>query len=259
MAILSYVPTNKRPQEGTKEHKDMTLKIVKNSVKNVEDDYIRLISTADNETATNLIRVTTESGWISAEITKEAGRVAHYTGKDYDYIRELICNQFIVNALNQPEKDAKYVKSSIKFASKYVQKVVFSDMAKVEQVKWGMGYIQGGGHVDNSITVAVDQAKAEMIDDLLASLIKRHDQKDFIALILTYGAGKAQEMLELETKDFNRKVERALESIKRGRNKDEYKYMMSLLGEILETAYETPLTEQEEMDAFYKESISSIF
>lgn len=234
----------------------MTLKIVKNSVKNVEDDYIRLISTVDNETATALIAVTTENGWVASEITKEAGRVAHYTGKDYNYIRELICNQFIVNALNQPEKDAKYVKSSIKFASKYVQKVVFSDMAKVEQVKWGMGYIQGGGHVDNSVTVAVDQAKAEMIDDLLSSLIKRQDQKDFITLILTYGAGKSQEMLGLETNRFNEKLTRAIASIEKGRNKDEYKYMMSLMGEILETAYETPLTGQEEMDAFYKESIS---
>lgn len=233
----------------------MTLKLVKNSVKNVEDDYIRLISTVDNETATNLIAVTTESGWVASEITEKAGLVAHYTGKDFDYIRELVANQFIVNALNQPEKDAKYIKSSINLASKYVQKVVFGDMAKERQAKQGMGYIQGGGHVDNSITVAVDQAKATMVDDLLASLIKRQDQKEFISLILTHGAGKAQEMLGLETNRFNEKVERALASIAKGRNKDEYKYMMSLMAEILETAYETPLTEQEEMDAFYKESI----
>lgn len=239
-----------------KEHKDMTLKMVKNSVKNVENDYIRLISTTDDATAKALVTVTTENGWMASEIDKRAYLVAHHTGQDFDTTRDLVAQQFVVNMLNNLEKDAKLLKTTIKYSGDYVQKLVFSDMAKEQEAKKGTGFIQGGGHVDNSRTVAIDSAKSMAVDALLDTLIKRQDQKEFITLILTHGAGKAQEMLGLETNRFNEKLTRALASIEKGRNKDEYKYMMSLMSEILETAHDTELTEQEELEVIYAESIS---
>lgn len=232
------------------------LKKVKNSIRNVENDYIRLISQTDEATAKAFITVTTENGWIATEIDKRARLVTDHTGQDFDSIRDLVAQQVVVNVLNNLEKDAKLLKSTIKYSGDYVQKVVFSDMAKEEEVKRGMGFIQADGHVDNSRTVAVDNAKAMAVDALLDSLIKRQDQKAFIKTILTYGADKAQQMLGLETKRFNEKLTRALASIEKGRDKEEYKYMLSLMGEILETAHSTELTEQEELEAIYAESIS---
>lgn len=232
------------------------LKKVKNSVKNVESDYIRLISTTDEATAKAIVTVTTENGWIATEIDKRARLVAHHTGQDFDSTRDLVAQQFVVNVLNNLEKDAKLLKTTIKYSGDYVQKVVFSDMAKEEDAKRGTGFIQADGHVDNSRTVAIDSAKAMAVDALLDSLIKRQDQKEFIKTVLMFGADKVQAKLGLETKRFNEKLTRAIASIEKGRSKDEYKYMMSLMGEILETAYETPLTEQEELEAVYKESVS---
>ena len=240
-----------------KEPKSMTeLKKVKNSVKNVESDYIRLISTADEATAKAIVTVTTENGWIATEIDKRARLVAHHTGQDFDSTRDLVAQQFVVNVLNNLEKDAKLLKTTIKYSGDYVQKVVFSDMAKEEEAKRGTGFIQADGHVDNSRTVAIDSAKAMAVDALLDALIKRKDQKEFIKTVLMHGANKAGQILDLEPKEVNRKIERALASIEKGRSKDEYKYMMSLMGEILETAHDTELTEQEELEVVYKESIS---
>lgn len=232
------------------------LKKVKNSVQNVEDDYIRLVSTTDEATAKALVTVTTENGWIAAEIDKKARLVAHHTGRDFDTTRDLVAQQFVVNMLNNLEKDAKLLKSSIKFSGDYVQKVVFSDIAKEQEAKKGTSFILADGHADNSRTVAIDEAKAMAIDALLDTLIKRQDQKDFIKTVLMNGAEKAGQILDLEPKEVNRKIERALASIEKGRNKDEYKYMMSLMGEILETAHDTELTEQEQLEELYKESIS---
>lgn len=232
------------------------LKKVKNSVKNVENDYIRLISQTDEATAKAFITVTTENGWIATEIDKRARLVAHHTGQDFDTTRDLVAQQFVVNVLNNLEKDAKLLKSTIKYSGDYVQKVVFSDMAKEEEAKRGTGFIQADGHVDNSRTVAIDSAKAMAVDALLDALIKRKDQKEFIKTVLMHGANKAGQILDLEPKEVNRKIERALASIEKGRSKDEYKYMMSLMGEILETAHDTELTEQEELEMVYKESIS---
>lgn len=232
------------------------LKKVKNSVKNVENDYIRLISQTDEATAKALVTITTENGWIATEIDKRARLVAQHTGQDFDSTRDLVAQQFVVNMLNNLDKDAKLLKSMIKYSGSYVQKVLFSDMAKAQEAKWGTSFIQADGHVDNSRTVAVDSAKTMAVDALLDSLIRRKEQKEFIKTVLTYGADKAQQMLGLETKRFNEKLTRALASIEKGRNKDEYKYMMSLMGEILETAHDTELTEQEELEVVYKESIS---
>ena len=240
-----------------KEPKSMTeLKKVKNSVKNVENDYIRLISQTDEATAKAVITVTTENGWIATEIDKRARLVAIHTGQDFDTTRDLVAQQFVVNVLNNLEKDAKLLKSTIKYSSDYVQKVVFSDMAKQQEAKWGTSFIQADGHVDNSCTVAIDSAKAMAVDALLDALIKRKDQKEFIKTVLMHGADKAGQILDLEPKEVNRKIERALASIEKGRSKDEYKYMMSLMGEILETSHSTELTEQEELEAVYAESIS---
>lgn len=232
------------------------LKKVKNSVKNVEADYIRLISATDEATAKAIITVTTENGWIATEIDKRARLVAQHTGQDFDTTRDLVAQQFVVNMLNNLDKDAKLLKSTIKYSGDYVQKVVFSDMAKEEEAKRVTGFIQADGHVDDSRTVAIDSAKAMAVDALLDALIKRKDQKEFIKIVLMHGADKAGQILDLEPKEVNRKIERALASIEKGRSKDEYKYMMSLMGEILETAHSTELTEQEELTAVYKESIS---
>lgn len=232
------------------------LKKVKNSVENVENDYIRLISTTDDATARAIVTVTTENGWIATEIDKRARLVAHHTGQDFDTTRDLVAQQFVVNVLNNLEKDAKLLKSTIKYSGDYVQKVVFSDMAKAQEAKRGMGFIKADGHVDNSCTVAIDSAKAMAVDALLDALIKRKDQKEFIKTVLMHGADKAGQILDLEPKEVNRKIERALASIEKGHSKDEYKYMMSLMGEILETAHDTELTEQEELEAVYAESIS---
>lgn len=232
------------------------LKKVKNSVKNIENDYIRLISTTDEATAKALVTITTENGWIATEIDKRTRLVAIHTGQDFDTTRDLVAQQFVVNVLNNLDKDAKLLKSTIKYSGDYVQKVVFSDMAKEEEAKRGTGFIQADGHVDNSCTVAIDSAKAMAVDALLDALIKRKDQKEFIKTVLMHGADKAGQILDLEPKEVNRKIERALASIEKGRSKDEYKYMMSLMGEILETAHDTELTEQEELEAVYAESIS---
>lgn len=264
---ILLVNTKKTPRGRTKEPKSMTqhlseLKVIRQTPKHIETAYFKAISALDDDLAGAMVHMTDwrpmkENHWIGNSLMVQARLVSGHTGVDLSDTFQMIREQFTVLFLSHAdEKDIKLINSTIKYASVYVQSILFSEKAKRAEAKKGTSFILADGHADNSRTVAIDEAKAMAIDALLDALIKRQDQRDFIKTVLTEGQQKAQETLGLETKRFNEKLTRALASIEKGRNKDEYKYMMSLMGEILETAHDTELTEQEELQAVYAESIS---
>lgn len=238
------------------------LKVITHTPKHVETAYFKAVSALDEASAKAMLKMTDyqphkTNHWIGASLMKQAKLVSHNTGVDVYDVFNLIREQFTVLFLSHPdEKNEALLGTTIKYASVYIQSILFSEKAKKSEAKSGSGFILKGGHVDNSRTVAIDNAKAMMIDDLLATLFKRQDQRNFVKTILMHGQERAQRMLGLATKDFNKKLKRALESIERGRDKQEYQYVSSLMAEVLESANDTELTEQEQLEALYQESVS---
>lgn len=241
----------------------MELTKITHSRKNIEDSYLRAVSTEGMEEAVATLYSVINSdtnpdvatSWIAKYIRKQSRIVASNTQTDFDIVLELVKEQFTVNALHSLDKDEAFLKSSIEYAGQYVQSILFSDLAKeLESIK-GQSFINEDELNDTETEITVKTTKKELASDMIDSLFNRKDQKAFVLSVITDGKDKTKEKYGYSEKRFNERVKKAEDTLKELYENGNADYIKSLFAEIIETAVydtESEMTEDDVLDEMYQ-------
>lgn len=242
----------------------MSYKEISHTEKNIEDSYFKAISKANNEELSTLHEVIysdsnkdLQAGWTAKYIRKNAITVASNVGRDLEDVANLIKEQFVVLSLNNLDKDPNYIKSTVKYASAYVQSVLFSDKYKDMQAKKASLDIDNDNY-QSITTITIDGAKRANAEALLSQQINRKDQLAFVQKVLEVGKDEAKVELALSERDFNKKFERSLRTIAKyqSSNKEEFVYLQALVNELIMTdVSDVELTLDDEIEEVYNESV----
>ncbi|MBU7451534.1 hypothetical protein [Leuconostoc citreum] len=245
----------------------------------IDNSYYKTINSADalvSEAVYNMIK----KPKVQYMIKNKAKQVATRFGVSLEETATFIQEQTIVSLLSELSKfpsetqghivvsaayaggymfEKSYIGQAIKFAARTVQKIAYSESIRKHVAEHEMAYLSDHKHtLENSRTVAVEEAKNEMAAPLLGTLINRKDQLEFLTSILTVGKEQTKVTYELEEKNFNKKLNRAIETINKNikKSSEDYAYTKALVNEIIETAINEPLTESEEIEESYYEAVS---
>lgn len=235
----------------------MELKKISHSRKNIEDSYIRAVSTPGMEdTITMLYQViNSDDNWIANYIRKQSKIVEFNTRMDFDVILDLVRQQFLVNAVHSLEKNSAFLKRSIKDSAYYVQSVLFSDMAKELEAIKGQSFINEDELNDTKMEISIKETQKELAEDLINQLFTRKDQKAFVLSVITDGKDKTMSKYGYSEKRFNERVKKVEATMKKMYKSGDADYIKSLVGEILETAvYDTQaeMTVDDEIAEMYQ-------
>lgn len=226
----------------------MELKKITHSRKNIEDSYLKAVSTKGMEEAVSTLYLVINSdtnpsvatSWIAKYIRKQSRVVSYNTQVDFDTVLELVKQQFMVNAINSTEKDEAFLKSSIDYSAQYVQSILFSDLAKeITSIK-GQAFINEDVLNDTKTEITVKTTKKELASDMIDELFNRKDQKAFVLSVITIGKDKTKEKYGYSEKRFNERLNKAEATLKKMYKSGDADYIKSIFGEIIETAvYDT--------------------
>ena len=114
---------------------EMELKEISRTAQNITDTYLRVISNPEyQEDIVNIYEVINSdlnkevtTSWISEYIGVKAKNVSIQTGIDYQDVLILVKEQFMINAVNNRDKDAKFIKKTVEYSAMYVKSVLLSD------------------------------------------------------------------------------------------------------------------------------------
>lgn len=243
----------------------MELTKITHSRKNIEDGYMKAVSTKGMEEAVATLYSVINSdtnpdvatSWIAKYIRKQSRIVASNTQIDFDTVLELVKQQFMVNALHSLDKDEAFLKSSIDYSAQYVQSILFSDLAKeLESIK-GQAFINEDVLNDTETEITVKATKKELAEDMIDELFNRKDQKAFVISVITIGKDKTKEKYGYSEKRFNERVKKAEDTLKESYKKGDANYIKSLFAEIIETAVydtESEMTEDDVLAEMYHQT-----
>lgn len=241
----------------------MELKKITHSRKNIENSYLKAVSTKGMEEAVATLYSVINSdtnpevatSWIARYIRKQSRIVASNTQIDFDTVLELVKQQFFVNALHSLNKDEAFLKSSIELSGVYVQSVLFSDLAKeLESIK-GQAFINEDVLNDTETEITVKATKKELAEDIVDELFNRKDQKEFVLSVITIGKDKTKEKYGYSEKRFNERLGKAEATLKNVYESGDASYIKSLFGEIIETSVydtEAEMTEDDVLAEMYQ-------
>lgn len=235
----------------------MELKKISHSRKNIEDSYIRAVSTPGMEdTITMLYQViNSDDNWIANYIRKQSKIVQFNTRMDFDLILDLVRQQFLVNAVHSLEKNSAFLKRSIKDSADYVQSVLFSDLAKELEAIKGQSFINEDELNDTKMEISIKETQKELAEDLINQLFTRKDQKAFVLSVITDGKDKTMSKYGYSEKRFNERVKRVESTLKKAYENGDNDYIKSLFGEIVETVVydvESEMTEDDILAEMYQ-------
>lgn len=235
----------------------MELKKISHSRKNIEDSYIRAVSTPGMEdTITMLYQViNSDDNWIANYIRKQSKIVQFNTRMDFDIILDLVRQQFLVNAVHSLEKNSAFLKRSIKDSADYVQSVLFSDMAKELEAIKGQSFINEDELNDTKMEISIKETQKELAEDLINQLFTRKDQKAFVLSVITNGKEYTMNEYGYSEKRFNERIKKVEATMKKAYENGDNDSTKSLVGEILETAvYDTQaeMTVDDEIAEMYQ-------
>lgn len=221
----------------------MELKEISRTAQNITDTYLRTISNYEyQEDIVNMYEVINSdlnkevtASWISEYIGAKAKSVAIQTGVDYQDVLILVKEQFMINAINNRDKDAKFIKKTVEYSAMYVKSVLFSDISKQRKARKGTSFINEDNLQPTQIEITIDSAKRANATALLEQQINRKDQLKFLETILEVGKDIAKAQLDLSERDFNKKLERALKTIAKYQtsNTKDYEYIKVLINSII--------------------------
>ncbi|WP_312693892.1 hypothetical protein [Leuconostoc pseudomesenteroides] len=237
----------------------MELKKISHSTKNINDNYLRILG---NKEAITLYKVVNsdlnsavKTSWIATAINERAKYVSIQTGVDYQEVQVLIKQQFIINALNNLNKDSNFIKKTIRFSADYVQSVLFSDMAKELEAIKGQSFINEDELNDTKMEISIKETQKELAEDLINQLFTRKDQKAFVLSVITDGKDKTMSKYGYSEKRFNERVKRVESTLKKAYENGDNDYIKSLFGEIIETVVydvESEMTEDDVLAEMYQ-------
>ncbi|WP_099045140.1 hypothetical protein [Leuconostoc citreum] len=245
----------------------------------VDNSYYKILNNADAsliEAVYSMIK----KPKVQYMIKNKAKLVAARVGMSLEETATFIQEQTVVSLLSELSKfpsstqklivvsadyaggymfEKSYIGQAIKFAARTVQKVAYSEAIRKHVAEHEMAYLSDHKHtLENSRTVAVEEAKNEMAAPLLGTLINRKDQLEFLTSILTVGKEQTKVAYGLEEKNFNKKLNRAIETINKNikKSSEDYAYTKALVNEIIETAINEPISEDEEIEELYQDAVS---
>lgn len=242
----------------------MELNKVSHSAKNINDAYLRAISNKEvSDEAIQLYEVVNsdlirgiKTSWVSVYIAERAKYVATQTGVNFQDVLILIKEQFIVNFLNNLDKDASFIKRTVRYSADYVQSVLFSDMAKDKEAREGLSFINEDQTKATVVTITIDASKRRLAESLATTQVVRKDQRKFILSLLNSGKEATMKEYGYTEKRFNERLAKALDVIAKyqGKNADDYLYLKSFVNEIVETdAYDAQeaMSEDEQLQELW--------
>lgn len=241
-AYITICNQNKRASKRQKDN-EMELKEISRTAQNITDTYLKNISNSEyQEDITDMYLVvnsdldrTIRTSWISEYIGTKAKNVAIQTGVDYQDVLILVKEQFMINAINNRDKDAKFIKKTIEYSAMYVKSVLFSDISKQRKARKGTAFINEDNTQATQIEITIDSTKRATADALLSQQINRKDQLRFIETVLELGEDEAKEALGLDSRSFNKKRKRAEATLKdyQDNHKEDYEYAKALINSMI--------------------------
>jgi len=242
----------------------MELNKVSHSAKNINDAYLRAISNKEvSDEAIQLYEVVNsdlnrgiKTSWVSVYIAERAKYVATQTGVNFQDVLILVKEQFIVNFLNNLDKDASFIKRTVRYSADYVQSVLFSDMAKDKEAREGLSFINEDQTKATVVTITIDASKRRLAESLATTQVVRKDQRKFILSLLNSGKEATMKEYGYTEKRFNERLAKALDVIAKyqSKNADDYLYLKSFVNEIIETdAYDAQeaMSEDEQLQELW--------
>lgn len=222
----------------------MELNKISHSAKNINDAYLRAISNKEvSDEAIQLYEIVNsdlnkgiKTSWISVYIAERAKYVATQTCVNFQDVLVLVKEQFIVNFLNNLDKDASFIKRTVRYSADYVQSVLFSDMAKDKEAREGLSFINEDDLQPTSVEITIDRSKRELAEALVNSLFSRKDQKAFIISVLTKGKEATKQEYGYSEKRINERLKKVEETLQKVYEKGDAEYLKAIFGEIIETA-----------------------
>lgn len=221
----------------------MELTEISRTAQNITDTYLRAVSNSEyQEDITDMYLVvnsdldrTIKTSWISEYIGTKAKNVSIQTGVDYQDVLILVKEQFMINLINNRNKDAKFIKKTVEYSAMYVKSVLFSDLSKQRKAREGTSFINEDNLQPTQIEITIDSAKRANATALLEQQINRKDQLKFLETILEVGKDATKAQLDLSERDFNKKLERALKTIAKYQtsNTEDYEYIKVLINSII--------------------------
>lgn len=222
---------------------EMELKEISRTAQNITDTYLRVISNPEyQEDIVNIYEVINSdlnkevtTSWISEYIGVKAKNVSIQTGIDYQDVLILVKEQFMINAVNNRDKDAKFIKKTVEYSAMYVKSVLFSDLSKQKKARKGTAFINEDNLQATQIEITIDSTKRANADALLSQQINRKDQLNFLETILKIGKDATKAQLGLSERDFNKKFERALKTLTKyqASNPENYEYAKILIDSMI--------------------------
>ncbi len=239
------------------------LKQISRTAQNITDTYLKAISNDEikDEVATMYKVVNSDldksvkTSWISVYIGEKAKVVATQTDVNFQDVLTLVKEQFIINAINNADNDAKFIKSTIKYSATYVQSVLFSDLSKLRESIKGQDFINEDDLQPTSAELAIDLNKRELAKDMVNSLFSRKDQKEFVISVITKGKEATKLDYGYSEKNFNRRLKKVEETLQKVYEKGDAEYLKAIFGEIIETAVydvEDEMTNDDMLNELYQ-------
>ena len=260
----------------------MEIKEVSTTPTHIENAYIKMVSSADSEVLAQLFyAMNKRHSAIWNAIQNKTQLVYINLGKNTDFVdlKELIKQQFVINVLHKITnivadsldsdanvqlcdidvyktliRDDSLMTGYVKTSANQVQKVLFSDLSKLQKAKSEASLIE---NTSESIEETLeDDVQRAMLHDILSQLFTRKDQRTFVETVLWLGSSKAMVRLNLEPKNFNRKVERALTTISKytSAHSEEIEHIKAILNELVMNKiidYEDELTSDDDISDIY--------
>lgn len=237
-------------------------KIIKQTLEQIDGSYYKMLKEHSEDSIANLYSVVSDPSIVRIA-RSNAKSIAKRTGFSEELLFTYLQEQSQVNLMHLIDSGATLndanISSSIGYSYKSVQSRAYSGRSKAINAEDKLEFLDDHRHtVENSRTVAIEQAKNEMAAPLLGTLINRKDQLEFLTSILTVGKEQTKVTYKLEEKNFNKKLNRAIETINKNikKHSEDYAYTKALVNEIIETAINEPLTEDEEIEESYYETVS---
>lgn len=260
----------------------MEIKKVSTTATHIENAYIKTVSSTDSEVLAQLFyAMNKRHSAIWNAIQNKTQLVYANIGKNTDFVdlKELIKQQFVINILHKITNivadsldsdanvqlcDIDVCKTLIRddslmtgyaaTSANQVQKVLFSDLGKLQKTKTEGTFIERSSE---SVEATIeDDVQRAMLHDILSQLFTRKDQRTFVETVLLLGSRKAMMVLDLELKNFNRKIERALNTISKytSAHPEEIEHIKAILNELVMNKiidYEDELTSDDDISDIY--------
>lgn len=239
------------------------LKQISRTAQNITDTYLRAISNDELKAEISAMYMvvnsdldsTTKTSWISKYIGEKAKVVSVQTGVDYSDVLDLVKQQFIINAINNGDKDSAFIKATVKYSAMYVQSVLFSDLSKKRELIKGQAFINEDDLQPTSVEITINATKRALAEDLVDSLFSRRDQKAFIISVLTKGKEATKVDYGYSEKRINERLKKVEETLQNAYEKGDATYLKAIFGEIIETAVydvEDEMTDDDMLNELYQ-------